>query len=53
VSRDYDHYSRLLVWAIMRKFEHGMRQWQISDVYGIPMGTIKKWAAMARKREFS
>ena len=34
MSRDYDHYSRLLVWAIMRKFKHGMRQWQISTVYG-------------------
>ena len=51
MSDDYDHYSRLLVWAIMRKFQHGMKQWQISDVYGIPIGTIKKWTARVRREE--
>lgn len=49
MSRDYDHYSRLLVWAIMRKFTRGMKQWQISTVYGIPIGTIKKWTARVHR----
>ena len=49
MSYDCDHYSKLLVWAIMRKFMSGMKQWQISDVYGIPIGTIKKWTARVHR----
>lgn len=40
---EWTRYSPLLVWAVLRKVEHGMRQWQVADTYGIPEPTLKLW----------
>ena len=47
VEDKQEHYSSLLVWAILRKLKGGMSTAEMESVYGIPRTTINKWALCA------
>lgn len=36
-------YTRPLVWAVLRKWEAGMSQADIEEVYGIPAYVTQRW----------
>lgn len=45
---EWTRYSPLLVWAVLRKVERGMRLWEVAEVYGIPEVTLKYWLHHSR-----
>lgn len=47
VTEKREHYSSLLVWAVLRKLRHGMSSLEMESTYGIPRTTINKWALCA------